>query len=261
MVRASSRTRGSNAPIGRDVKPRDTSLRSCACRGSSITIRFGNGERACPRARSPRRSRSVPGSWAAHSTSSNRESAQKPRSLVVVHGRVVTERAVHRIGITLRVGVVRIEAHGVIVAHLGWSAARPREPSSNTCTTRGRGARTMAVTMVEPLNAAPEAIPPPEEAPVDGPRSRRPRPARGAPRGPQPGPAGGGERSRRSAARRRRSGLGQDARAHEPDRVPHRRAARLPVRVARDHVHQQGRGRDEGARRRRSSGRWRGACG
>ena len=55
----------------------------------------------------------------------------------------------------------------------------------------------------------------------------RRRPARGA----EPGPARGRVRARRSAPRRRRRGIGQDARAHPPHRVPHRRAARLAVRA------------------------------
>ena len=45
-------------------------------------------------------------------------------------------------------------------------------------------------------------------------------------------------------------GLGQDPRAHAPARVPRRRARRVAVRDPRDHVHQQGRGRDAGAGRR-----------
>ena len=48
----------------------------------------------------------------------------------------------------------------------------------------------------------------------------------------------------------RRRRVGQDAGAHAPHRVPDRRAARVAVRPRRDHVHQQGRRRDEGARRR-----------
>ena len=68
-------------------------------------------------------------------------------------------------------------------------------------------------------------------------------------RGAQPGATRGRGRARRPAAHRRRRRLGQDPRPHPPDRVPDRRAARLPVRPARDHVHQQGRGRDEATRR------------
>ena len=51
-------------------------------------------------------------------------------------------------------------------------------------------------------------------------------------------------------------GFGQDPRAHAPARVSRQRARRVAVRDPRDHVHQQGRGRDAGARRRpRRSGR------
>ena len=51
-------------------------------------------------------------------------------------------------------------------------------------------------------------------------------------------------------------GLGQDAGAHAPRRVPRSPSSDVsPFGLARDHVHQQGRGRDEGAGRRRSSAR------
>ena len=55
---------------------------------------------------------------------------------------------------------------------------------------------------------------------------------------PGPGPRG------------RRRGLGQDPGAHAPARLPRRRARRVAVRDPRDHVHQQGRGRDARAGRR-----------
>ena len=66
---------------------------------------------------------------------------------------------------------------------------------------------------------------------------------------PGPGPRG------------RRSRLGQDPGAHPPARVPRRRARRLAVRGPRDHVHQQGRGRDARAGRRARRARSPGACG
>ena len=44
------------------------------------------------------------------------------------------------------------------------------------------------------------------------------------------------------------AGLGQDPGPHAPPRLPDRRARRLAVRDPRDHVHQQGRGRDARAR-------------
>ena len=72
---------------------------------------------------------------------------------------------------------------------------------------------------------------------------------RRSPGGPEPAAAGGGHARRGAAADPRRRRLGQDARAHAPDRVPaaHRPGAR--VGDPRDHVHQQGRAGDARARR------------
>ena len=103
----------------------------------------------------------------------------------------------------------------------------------------------------------PEAPPPndADEAPMP-PMHRGPHAPAARPLRPEPGPARGGDAAAGPGARHRRRGLGQDPRAHAPARVPRRRARRVAVRDPRDHVHQQGRGRDEGARRRaRRSGR------
>ena len=65
----------------------------------------------------------------------------------------------------------------------------------------------------------------------------------------QPGAAGGrGPRPRPPAGARRR-GLGEDARAHHPDRPPDRPARRAARPDLRGDLHQQGRGRDEAADR------------
>ena len=74
-------------------------------------------------------------------------------------------------------------------------------------------------------------------------------PPRGAPRRPQSGPARGRAPRRRAAARRRRRRLGQDARPHAPGRAPDPRARREAERDPRDHVHEQGGGRDARAAR------------
>ena len=74
-------------------------------------------------------------------------------------------------------------------------------------------------------------------------------PVRGRDAAGGPGP---GDRGRR---------LGQDPGAHAPPRVPRRRARRVAVRDPRDHVHQQGRGRDARAGRRAASARSATACG
>ena len=81
------------------------------------------------------------------------------------------------------------------------------------------------------------------------------RSARALPRGPQPGPAGGRAAHRGAAARRRRSGLGQDPCPDLPRRAPDLGGGGAAERDPRDHVHEQGRGRDalagrEDARRR-----------
>ena len=68
--------------------------------------------------------------------------------------------------------------------------------------------------------------------------------ARAVPDEPESGPAGGGPDHGRAAARDRGRGLGQDARAHAPRRPPDLRGRREAERDPRDHVHEQGGGRD-----------------
>ena len=70
-----------------------------------------------------------------------------------------------------------------------------------------------------------------------------------AARGPQRAPAGGCGARRSPAARGRGSWLGQDPGAHPPHRVADRRAQGSPGLDPGDHLHQQGRRRDEGAGR------------
>ena len=79
-----------------------------------------------------------------------------------------------------------------------------------------------------------------------------PRTARGAgpAGGSQPAPARGGRARGVAAADRRGRGVGQDQGAHPPHRLAAGRARRAPRRDHVDHLHQQGRGRDEGAGRR-----------
>ena len=72
---------------------------------------------------------------------------------------------------------------------------------------------------------------------------------RRAARRPQRAAAGRGRARRRAAARRRRRRLRQDPRADPPDRVADHRAQGPPRLDPGDHLHQQGRGRDEGAGR------------
>ena len=76
---------------------------------------------------------------------------------------------------------------------------------------------------------------------------------RPAPRGPQRAPARRGHPRRGAAADPRRRRLGQDARAHAPDRLPAAHGPGPRGRDPRDHVHQQGRPGD--ARARRAAGR------
>ena len=80
-------------------------------------------------------------------------------------------------------------------------------------------------------------------------RHRRQRPHRRAARRAQPAPARGRHARRGAAADPRRRGLGQDARAHAPDRVPRAHRAGARERDPRDHVHEQGRAGDARARR------------
>ena len=68
-------------------------------------------------------------------------------------------------------------------------------------------------------------------------------------RRPEPRPAGGRADHRGPAARDRRRRLGEDARAHLSRRAPPRRLRREAERDPRDHLHEQGGGGDEGARR------------
>ena len=81
-----------------------------------------------------------------------------------------------------------------------------------------------------------------------GERARRRR-HRLPPGGPEPAPARRRDPRRRPAADPRRRRLGQDARAHAPDRVPDPHGPGQAERDPRDHVHQQGRRRDARARR------------
>ncbi len=76
------------------------------------------------------------------------------------------------------------------------------------------------------------------------------RPTRGAARRAEPGAGRGGPAHRRPGPGHRRRRLGQDPGAHPPHRPPHRPRGRLAVRDPGHHLHQQGRRRDEGARRR-----------
>ena len=92
-------------------------------------------------------------------------------------------------------------------------------------------------------------------------RDARRRRHRRPPRGPEPAPARGRHARRGPAADPRRRRLGQDARAHAPDRLPapHRPGARR--RDPRDHLHQQGRAGDARARRAAGRPRARARCG
>ena len=77
----------------------------------------------------------------------------------------------------------------------------------------------------------------------------------------EPRAARGGHPRGRAAARHRRRRLGQDPGAHPPHRPSHPQRGRIAVRDPGHHVHQQGRRRDEAARRPRSSARSRRRCG
>ena len=88
-------------------------------------------------------------------------------------------------------------------------------------------------------------------------RAPRRRPARGA----QPAAARGRHLPRPGAAHRRGRRLGQDERAHAPHREPAAHERGLAEPDPRDHVHEQGRGRDARARRAARSATARRACG